>query len=277
MTSTRRWPRVAAALCSAALVAACSASQPAERELVWSDEFDGAAGGAPNPQNWQPVSGGHGWGNDELQCYTDSRDNSIMDGKGYLVISARSTPGHECADGTRNDYTSARLITQGLREFQYGTFEMRAKVPTGVGAWPAFWALGKDHETAGWPASGEIDVTEVLGREPRVTHGSVHGPKPDGMPFTVTGKQDLPVDLGAAFHVYTATWTADSISFAVDGTTFTTVTKEDVEKQGTWVFDQPFYLLLNVAVGGRWPGPPSAGTPWPQQMVVDYVRVYADR
>ncbi len=275
MTSARR--TTVAALCAGALLASCATSAPDGPALVWSDEFAGAAGSAPDAASWQPVSGGHGWGNGELQCYTDSRDNSLVDGKGYLVISARSTPGHACADGTTNDYTSARLITQGLRSFQYGTFEMRAKVPTGVGAWPAFWALGQDHETAGWPASGEIDVTEVLGREPRVSHGSVHGPRADGTPYTVTGKQESPVDLGAGFHVYSATWTPDGISFAIDGTTYNTVTRAQVEAEGTWVFDQPFYLLLNVAVGGRWPGPPSAGTPWPQQMVVDYVRVYADR
>lgn len=277
MTLRRRWTSAAAALSCAALLASCGQASLGGRELVWSDEFTGAAGAAPDPASWRPVSGGDGWGNDELQCYTDSRENSILDGKGYLVVSARATPGHACADGRTNDYTSARLITQGLREFQYGTLEMRAKVPTGVGAWPAFWALGRDHETAGWPASGEIDVTEVLGREPRVAHGSLHFPAPDGSPATITGNRTADVDLGAAFHVYSATWTPDGISFALDGATFQTATRAEVEATGRWVFDQPFYLLLNVAVGGRWPGPPSAGTAWPQQMVVDYVRVYADR
>jgi beta-glucanase (GH16 family) len=277
MTSARRWTLAAAALSCATVLTSCGSSAPEGPKLVWSDEFAGAAGAAPDATSWKPVSGGDGWGNGELQCYTDSRENSIVDGKGYLVISARPTPGHACADGKYNEFTSARLITQGLRSFQYGTFEMRAKVPTGVGAWPAFWALGQDHETAGWPASGEIDVTEVLGREPTITHGSVHGPKADGSPFTLTGQRALPADLGTGFHVYSTTWTRDGISFAIDGEEYQRVTRAEVEAQGRWVFDQPFYLLLNVAVGGRWPGPPSASTTWPQQMVVDYVRVYADR
>ena len=276
MRAPRCTRAAAALLVGAALLSACGQSSPPGRELVWSDEFSGAAGTAPDPASWRPVSGGDGWGNDELQCYTDSRENSLVDGNGYLVISARPAPAHACADGRSNEFTSARLITQGLREFRYGTFELRAKVPTGVGAWPAFWALGHDHETAGWPASGEIDVTEVLGREPTVTHGSVHGPAPDGSPFTLTGDRTMPTDLGDAFHVFSTTWTPEGISFAIDGETYHVVTRRDVEASGRWVFDQPFYLLLNVAVGGRWPGPPSAGTVWPQQMVVDYVRVYAD-
>ena len=241
---------------------------------MWSDEFNGPQGSAPDASNWAPMIGGKGWGDGELECYTDARDNSALDGNGFLVISARSAKGHACADGSTNDYTSARLSTQGLQTFQYGTMAVRAKMPTGDGAWPAFWALGENHDTAGWPASGEIDVSEVVGKQKNVTHGTVHGPKADGKPFSVTGSYTAPSDLSSDFHVYSATWTPTTVDFAIDDVVYSTVTKADVEKSGRWVYDQPFYLLLNLAVGGSFPGNPSASSVWPQQMVVDWVRVY---
>jgi len=255
---------------------ACGAGSSGGRTMVWSDEFSGPAGSAPDSSSWTPVTGGDGFGNQELECYTSSRDNSALDGKGFLVISARKTPGHACSDGRVNDYTSARLTTKSLREFTHGTLTMRAKVPTGVGIWPAFWALGSNHDTAGWPFCGEIDVTEVLGRQNTLDHGSVHGPKSDGTPFSLTGTATAAQDLGQDFHVYAVSWTADRVSFSLDDHEFYAVTKADLERVGEWVFDQPFYLLLNVAVGGTWPGSPSDVTTWPQQMVVDYVRVYQD-
>lgn len=257
-------------------VLAGSASCSAQQKLVWSDEFDGPAGSPPDPRVWTPMTGGKGWGNQELECYTDARDNSALDGHGYLVISAREDKGHACADGATNDYTSARLSTQGLKTVEYGTISVRAKMPTGDGAWPAFWALGQNHDSAGWPASGEIDVTEVVGKQKNVTHGTLHGPTADGKPYSVTGSFTSPTDLSADFHVYSATWTASSIDFSIDDTVYSHLTKDDVEKSGRWVFDQPFYLLLNVAVGGTFPGNPSASSVWPQQMVVDWVRVYQD-
>jgi beta-glucanase (GH16 family) len=244
--------------------------------LVWSDEFAGPQGSPADSAVWAPMTGGKGWGNHELECYTDSRDNSALDGNGYLVISARAAKGHACVDGSTNDYTSARLSTQGRKTFEYGTLAVRAKMPTGDGAWPAFWALGEDHETAGWPASGEIDVTEVVGKQKNVTHGTLHGPTVDGKPFSVSGTQTLPADLSSDFHVYSATWTPTSVEFAVDDAVYARFTKDDVEKHGRWVYDKPFYLLLNVAVGGDFPGNPSANSFWPQQMVVDWVRVYQD-
>lgn len=269
--------RAAALAAGAALVLVSSTACSSGPTLVWSDEFTGPSGSPADPAVWGPMTGGKGWGNQELECYTDSRDNSALDGNGFLVISAREAKGHACADGSTNDYTSARLSTQGRKTFEHGTLSVRAKMPTGDGAWPAFWALGQNHDTAGWPASGEIDVTEVVGKEKNVTHGTLHGPTADGKPFSVTGKYAAPSDLSSDFHVYSATWSATSVAFAIDDVVFNTVTKADVEKSGRWVFDQPFYLLLDVAVGGNFPGDPSASSVWPQQMVIDWVRVYQDR
>jgi beta-glucanase (GH16 family) len=249
---------------------------PTPQRLVFSDDFSGPAGAPPNPANWKYMIGGNGWGNQELECYTSVRGNSALDGLGDLVITALKQPGHVCADSHTTDYTSARLSTQGLQAFEYGTISMRAKMPVGKGAWPAFWALGADHDTAGWPQSGEIDATEVIGARPTIVHGSLHGPEASGKAYTITGAYTAPADLSLDFHVYSVTWTATEISFSVDGHEYFSVTKATVEKTGTWEFDQPFYLLLNVAVGGSWPGPPSPATSWPQQMVVDYVRVYQD-
>ena len=247
---------------------------PSGPRLIWQDNFDGPAGSAPSSA-WTTVTGGSGWGNSELECYTSARGNSELDGSGDLTITALHDPGHVCSDGQHNDYTSARLTTQGTKSFEYGHIEVRAKMPTGYGIWPAFWALGSDHDTSGWPASGEIDVTEVLGRQPQITHGSLHGPDASGQPYDVTGQVEAPVDLSTEFHVYSVDWAPESISFALDGKTFYTALKADVASSGRWVFDHPFYLLLNVAVGGSWALAPKATTTWPQVMTIDYVRVYS--
>ncbi len=243
-------------------------------KLVWSDEFTGTAGAPPNPAYWTPQLGGSGWGNNELECYTDSRDNSALDGQGDLVITALAQTGTLCSDQKKNNYTSARLSTQGLKAFQYGTIEVRAQMPTGAGIWPAIWALGANHATIGWPSSGEIDVSEVVGFQPSVVNGSVHGPITATNPYKLTSHVTLPAPVSNAFHIYSATWSATGISFSIDGQVYYSVSKADVTKLGGWVFDQPFYLLLNVAVGGNWPGSPNATTTWPQRMLVDYVRVY---
>jgi len=272
----RTWSRLlVAGVVATCLLAGCGPSEPSQR-LVWSDEFDGSAGSAPDTHAWKAATGGDGWGNNELQCYTDSRGNSALDGHGHLVITALRDPGHTCDGGRRNDYTSARLTSQNLQSFMYGTLSVRAKMPTGAGIWPAFWALGRDHDTVGWPASGEIDVTEVVGSDGAVSHATLHGAKPDGSPYAITSQFHAAADLSADFHTYSVTWTPSGFTFAVDGSIFSTVTKATVQKSGTWAFDQPFYLLLNVAVGGNFPGPPSSSTTWPQQMVVDWVRVYQD-
>jgi beta-glucanase (GH16 family) len=242
--------------------------------LVFSDSFEGPAGAPPNPANWQPVTGGTGWGNQEVECYTASRLNSALDGHGDLVITALKQPGYPCSDGATDDYTSARLTSENLHAFQYGTISVRAKLPTGQGIWPAFWALGQDYPVVGWPDSGEIDITEVTGKHPAITNASIHGPGMNGLPYDLTNEFDANVNLDTAFHVYSTTWTPTALTFSIDGTQYFKVTASQVKRVGGWEFDQPFYLLLDVAVGGSFPGPPSAATPWPQQMIVSYVRVY---
>lgn len=235
-------------------------------DLVWSDEFDGAAGTAPDPANWNHETGDHGWGNHELQNYTDSRANSALDGQGNLVITARQE-----ADGS---YTSARITTQNKVEHSFGRIEARIKIPTGQGVWPAFWMLGADFPQTPWPDSGEIDIMENVGHEPGTVHGTVHGPgyfggggigasyhHPTGGAFTDD------------FHVYAVDWSPGSITWSVDGVPFNTLTAADVGGN-PWVYDQSFFMILNVAVGGEWPGYPDGSTRFPQEMVIDYVRVY---
>jgi beta-glucanase (GH16 family) len=234
--------------------------------LVWSDEFDGPAGAAPDPANWNHETGDHGWGNGELQNYTDSRENSALDGNGNLVITARQEAG--------GGYTSARLTTQDKVEHAYGRFEARIKIPTGQGVWPAFWMLGDNFPDTPWPDSGEIDIMENVGHEPGTVHGTVHGPGYSGGEGIGASYQH---PQGGAFtddfHVYAVEWTPDSITWSVDDVPFNTLTPADLGGR-TWVYDHPFFMILNVAVGGQWPGYPDETTRFPQQMVVDYVRVY---
>lgn len=231
--------------------------------LVWSDEFDGPN---INLNNWTYDIGwgNDGWGNLELQSYTDSPDNARIE-NGMLIIEARE----QRVKGQR--YSSARLKTQGLQEWQYGRIEARIKVAEGQGLWSAFWMLGSNFEQVGWPQSGEIDIMENIGREPNNTYGTLHGPGYSGADG-VGGPYTHPSSLADDFHVYTIEWDANQISWYVDGVLFSTVTPDDVP--GEWVYDQPFFIILNLAVGGNWPGSPDATTVFPQQMVVDYVRVY---
>jgi beta-glucanase (GH16 family) len=233
--------------------------------LLAADEFDGPAGSAPNPGIWRYDLGGGGWGNGELQGYTDSRRNSALDGAGNLVITARRE-----ADGS---YTSARLTTQGTYSVQYGRVEARIKIPRGQGIWPAFWMLGADLPQVGWPACGEIDVMENIGREPGIIHGTVHGPGYSGAEG-IGAAATLPSGAFAdAFHVYAVDWRPGSISWSVDGATYRTITPADTNGD-PWVFDKPFFVILNVAVGGGWPGSPDGTTAFPQQMLVDWIRVW---
>ncbi|WIB25979.1 glycoside hydrolase family 16 protein [Curtobacterium sp. MCSS17_015] len=233
--------------------------------LLAADEFDGPAGSAPNPGIWRYDLGGGGWGNGELEVYTDSRRNSALDGNGNLVITARRE-----ADGS---YTSARLTSQGTYSVQYGRVEARIRIPRGQGIWPAFWMLGADLPQVGWPACGEIDVMENIGREPGTVHGTVHGPGYSGAEG-IGGGATLPQGAFADdFHVYAVDWRPGSISWSVDGATYRTITPTDTNGD-PWVFDKPFFVILNVAVGGGWPGSPDATTRFPQQMLVDWIRVW---
>ncbi|PZE80610.1 glycoside hydrolase family 16 protein [Curtobacterium sp. MCBD17_032] len=233
--------------------------------LLAADEFDGAAGSAPNPGIWRYDLGGGGWGNGELQVYTDSRRNAALDGNGSLAITARRE-----ADGS---YTSARLTSQGTYSVQYGRVEARIRIPRGQGIWPAFWMLGADLPQVGWPACGEIDVMENIGREPGTIHGTVHGPGYSGAEG-ISAAATLPTGAFAdAFHVYAVDWRPGSISWSVDGATYRTITPADTNGD-PWAFDKPFFVILNVAVGGGWPGSPDATTAFPQQMLVDWIRVW---
>jgi beta-glucanase (GH16 family) len=237
--------------------------------LVWSDEFSGASGSAPDPSKWKYDIGGGGWGNNELEYYTNSRNNSYQDGAGNLVIKAIK----ENVGGM--SYTSARLLTQGIFEQAYGKFEARIKLPYGQGIWPAFWMLGNNIGSVGWPNSGELDIMENIGREPSMVHGTVHGPGYSGAngignSYTLPNGQQFK----DAFHVFSVEWEPAQIRWYVDGNLYNTFNKSQLVSGQTWVFDHPFFMLLNLAVGGYWPGNPDATTTFPQTMSVDYVRVY---
>ncbi|MFY1633927.1 lectin [Solwaraspora sp. WMMB335] len=244
--------------------------------LTWSDEFNGAAGTAPDAAKWRRDIGGGGWGNNELQYYTGSTANAAHDGNGNLVVTARreNPAGYNCWYGSCQ-YTSARLLTAGTFTQAYGRFEARIKIPRGQGIWPAFWMLGDNFGSVGWPDSGEIDIMENIGREPATVHGTLHGPGYSGG-AAVTGSYTTPGGrpLADDFHVFAVDWAPDAITWSVDGTVYSRKTAADL-RGNRWVFDHPFFMILNVAVGGNWPGSPDGSTSFPQQMLVDYVRVYA--
>lgn len=243
--------------------------------LSWADEFNGPNGSAPEPKKWTYETGGKGWGNSELECYTDLAQNAQVK-DGTLVITALHQTGYACSDGTVRDYTSARLKTQGLFSQAYGRFEARIKIPKGQGMWPAFWMLGDNITSDGWPACGEIDIMENIGKEPGIVHGSLHGPSTTSNTSDETAPFRLPDERKFAndFHVYAVEWEPGVVRFYVDTNLYATFTQSQWPAGGTWVFDHPFFLIFNVAVGGIWPGSPDSTTQFPRQMLVDYVRVY---
>jgi len=236
--------------------------QPTAWRLVWHDEFDGTA---LDTTKWVRETGGNGWGNAELEYYTNRVENARV-ANGYLVIEARRE-----AFGNRA-YTSARLKTQGFGAWQYGRIEARIQIPRGQGLWPAFWMLGDNIAQVGWPGCGEIDIMENIGKEPARVHATVHGPGYSGA-NGVTSSYDLRTGAFAdTFHVFAVEWQPGAIQWYVDSIPYHSV--NPLNLPGTWVFDHPFFILLNVAVGGYWPGSPDATTVFPQTMLVDYVRVY---
>jgi beta-glucanase (GH16 family) len=247
--------------------------------LTWSDEFDGADGSAVDPAKWVHEVGGTGWGNQELEYYTDGSQNAVVMG-GNLVITATTdgASAHTCSFPSNGpcQYTSARLKTQGQFSQQYGRFEARIQIPEGQGLWPAFWALGADIGTNDWPKCGEIDIMENVGKEPSINHGSLHMPAAGttnddqltGM-YTLAGNAKL----GDGFHTYAVEWSSASIRFFVDDNLYETQTPAAATGR-TWEFDKPFFILLNVAVGGQFPGSPNGTATFPQTMKVDWVRVY---
>lgn len=244
-----------------------------EWTLVWSDEFEGEANTPINADNWTCEIGGHGWGNGEMEYYTDRVENVSLDGSGNLAIVAHAeNPGDYTCHYGRCAFTSARCITADKVEFTYGRVEARLKIPYGQGIWPAFWMLGANFDEVGWPNSGEIDIMENVGYEPRTVHGTVHGPGYSGA-SGIGGGYSLEEDFSADFHVYAIEWDANVIRWYVDGNLYNSVSLNDLRNR-EWVFDHDFFLLLNVAVGGGWPGYPDTTTEFPQTLLVDYVRVY---
>lgn len=241
---------------------------------LFADEFNGRAG-TFDSSKWTAEIGGGGWGNDELQYYTNGAPNVRLDGKGRLEIRAVESQSRDlnCWYGTCR-FTSARLNTKGKFQFKYGRAEARIKVPKGVGVWPAFWLLGAEIDSVGWPSCGEIDVMEFIGKEPTKVFGTVHGPGYSGAK-SIGGSVSLPgvSDISDDFHIFAVEWGSSEIRWYLDGKRFRTFSRKDIPAGSKWVFDQPFFIILNFAVGGRWPGPPDNSTRFPQSLLVDYVRV----
>jgi beta-glucanase (GH16 family) len=263
------------------LVAGIAQAQDRQERLIWSDEFNSSASpSAPDPAIWRFETGGNGFGNRELETYCSygssqppcdlAHPNAFVDKDGYLHIVARSD-GHD-------HYSSARIKTEGLKSFQYGRIEARIKVPQGQGFWPAFWMLGDNIQQVRWPACGELDIMENVGKKPGTIYGSIHGTgftgTQIGLPFTLPRNQAF----GDAFHIFGLLWSPHKIEYYVDDPAhvYASFTPSSLPKGAVWPFDDgKFFFLLNLAVGGDWPGPPAASSRFPQEMLVDYVRVYA--
>lgn len=241
-------------------------------QLVWSDDFSGAAGTTPDAAKWKFDIGvgpnNDGWGNAELQYYTNRPVNASLDGNGNLAITAKK----EVFAGSA--FTSARIKTAGLFTQAYGRFEANIKTPWGPGIWPAFWLIGSDVDTVGWPHCGEIDIMELRGQKPNVISGTVHGPGYSGAGGISKSFAFEDNRFDVDFHLFAVEWGKDYIDFFVDNTLYQRITPANVT--GKWVFDHPFYIIMNVAVGGNYLGFPTNQTPFPQTMFVDYVKVYKE-
>jgi mannobiose 2-epimerase len=241
--------------------------------LIWSDEFNQRDGSPVDMTKWTAQVGGNGWGNQELEYYTNRVDNAYQSG-GSLVIKAIKEK-YTGRDNVMRDYTSARLITKNKFTVRYGRIEARMKIPYGQGLWPAFWMLGDDIDKVHWPGCGEIDIMENIGREPSIAHGTIHGPGYSGRnglgsSYALANNQRF----ADGFHVFAVEWEPNVIRFYCDGNLYKTRTPSDLPAGTKWVYDHPFFILLNVAIGGAWPGNPDETTVFPQTMLVDYVRVY---
>jgi beta-glucanase (GH16 family) len=242
------------------------------KNLVLSDEFD--ADNKINADIWtfDIGTGSNGWGNNEEQFYTNRLENVSVQ-NGILIIKALKE------DYNGSEYTSSKILTKGLKEQAYGRFEARIQLPTGQGMWPAFWLLGANcgdgtADTQVWPNCGEIDIMEYRGQDPTVVHGSVHGPG-YAAGTAITKSYALENDrFDTGFHVFGIEWAPEYINYYVDDVLYNQITRQQVEEKGTWVFDQPFYIIINLAVGGNFVGAPNEQTVFPQTMLIDYVRVY---
>jgi beta-glucanase (GH16 family) len=258
----------------AVVVASCKVEpiqQLPERnfELVWSDEFEGDSATLPNAEKWtyDLGTGQNGWGNNELQSYTNNPRNVSLDGKGNLVITA--------IKNSNGSYTSARVKTQGLFTHQFGKIEARIKTPTGHGMWPAFWMLGNNITTVSWPQCGEIDIMEQKGKFSNITYGTIHGPGYSGGE-AISGSFTLANDrFDNDFNIYAVEWNESKIDFFVNNYLYKRI--KPAEVKGEWVFNQPFFIIMNIAVGGNFVGPPNENTPFPGSMTIDYVRAYKEK
>lgn len=236
------------------------------QKIIWSDEFETA--GLPDSNKWSYDTGDHGWGNNELQDYKKANLKNSRIENGILIIEAHSEA------ESKKGYSSARLVTKGKGSWKYAYIEVRAKLPEGRGTWPAIWMLPENNTYGGWPRSGEIDIMEHVGYDPAVVHGTVHTEAFNHSIGTEVGKQVIVPDFNSAFHTYAINWTAEKIDFFIDGKLYFTFENTD-KSSAEWPFDQPFHLLLNLAVGGNWGGKEGVDASiWPQRMEVDYVRVY---
>jgi beta-glucanase (GH16 family) len=242
---------------------------------MWSDEFDASQGSSLNPDDWTCRIGGSGWGNSERQYYTDRPENVSHSGDGTLVITVleENPDDYSCWYGECT-YTSARCNTVEKVEFTYGKVEARIRLPFGQGLWSALWMLGgeNDYPEADWPAAGEIDIMENLGSEPQTVHGTIHGPGYSGG-GGVRGSLHLDEPVNEDFHVFGIEWEPNVIRWYVDGEEYFTVTPDSINGRD-WVYDHDFFLLMNIAVGGTWPGLPDETTQFPQTMEFDWIRLY---
>jgi beta-glucanase (GH16 family) len=247
--------------------------------LVWSDEFNGKSS-VPDPANWKFETGGDGWGNHELETHcapgsgvapcVAAKPNVVVT-DGYLHVVARRD--------AAGKWTSARMTTKGLQSFQYGRIEARIQIPAGPGVWPAFWMLGDNVDERHWPACGELDIMENVGKEPGKIHGSVHGTGFTGTPLTTVATLPGDAEFAAGFHTYGTIWSPGKVQYYVDDPAhpYATYTRADLPQGAVWPFDDGrYFFILNLAMGGDWPGPPAATTPATVEMLVDYVRVYQD-
>jgi beta-glucanase (GH16 family) len=267
---------MAAGLLAMLLAAPACAANPASNDskwtLTWSDEFNGPDGTSPDPAKWKFDTGGGGWGNKELESYT-ARPENVVERGGNLVLSEVKED-YTGADGIARPYTSGRIETKGLFAQAYGRIEARMKLPVGKGIWPAFWMLGDADPQVNWPAMGEIDIMEAIG-DPHTIYSTLHGPGYSGSDG-ISKKFPLPdgAAIDSGFHVYAVEWAPNDLKFYFDGDLIAERTPADLPRGATWVYEHPFFIILNVAVGGAWPGNPDETTLFPQQMLVDYVRVY---
>ena len=239
-------------------------------DIVWQDEFDGAS---LDINKWSHEVGGHGFGNNELQYYTDDSSNSFVD-NGILHIRAKYEPAGIGSPNNLRNFSSARLRTVGKGDWQYGRIDVKAKIALGQGIWPAIWMLPSDWIYGGWPKSGEIDIMEHVGHDEGRIHGSVHTESYNHIIGTQRTNSKLIENVKTLFHIYSIEWSEQKIDFFIDDTLHFTFKNDFTNDFRTWPFNERFHLLLNVAVGGNWPGPPNNTTVFPQDMEVDYVRVY---